>query len=528
MMDIITPPDPRSPIPGAPEGTYRRNLWQLGDTSRTCVNGIIPYLTLGYAGVDEKLTGAARQMTEWMNYPPGGGLLGAAVISDMTVQPLPPDLHSRWYPGYCVICRDGLPQETWLGYRQTKYAVDHFHADQGSFTLYAKGVPLVMDWGSMYSPCMPQAIFHNRLAWDVQEGEPRPCPGDGGPGCYYQGLQHFEHKVEPWTAQSEYFGPGTSPQESFGEVQQVAFLPTADFLQGQSDVNWLVDDPYYPDNPLALAPITGAHFAKCDPFSWQRRLLLTKARRDSDPTWVLVRDDLDGPCPPPTASFWVMATGLTFDGNQAHATGQFGVDLDLYCAQPAQPKFGQWAFEHENAGGEKQLAIRITQDGPRADAREPFLNLLYPRRAGDPAPAFATLAGGDGVKITVPGQRGSVDYAFLAREPVTFAEGEVKFSGAAGYVRISGTEAIVALAQAGEATALGTTVTATQPVSLHLAGNRLTLSTNGEAQTVRLSGELPSGQQITLDGKPLSVPVENGALLLAIPAGEHQVVIIGR
>lgn len=528
MMDIIMPPDPRSPIAGAPAGTYRRNLWQLGDTSRTAVNGIVPYLTLGYAGVDDRLAGAARRMAEWMNYPPGGGLLPAAIISDLTIEPIAPDLRSRWYPGYCAILRDGQPQETWVGYRQTKYAVDHFHADQGSFSLFARGVPLVMDWGSMYSPGMPQVIFHNRLAFDVQEGEPRPCPGDGGPGCYYQGLQHFPHQVEPWTAKTEYFGPGLGPQDSFGEVRQVAFLPTADYVQGRSDISYLANEPYYPTEALALAPVTAPHFAKCDPFSWERRLLLAKAQEDQDPTWLLVRDDLLGPAPAPTCSFWIMADALTFEGNQAHATGQFGVDLDVYVAQPAAPRFGQWQFEHHNEGGEKQLALRITQDEPR-----PFLNLLYPRQAGDPAATFTTIAAGNGVKITVPGEPGYTDYAFLAPAPVAFEEGDVRFRGTAGYLRLRGSqafgyEALVALTQPGEATALGTTLVATQPLSAQIQMSRIRLSTNGPAQMVRLSGERPAAMRVTLDGQPLAVMLEGETCLLAIPAGEHELLILGR
>jgi hypothetical protein len=522
MLDTIPPPDPREKLAGAPPGTFRRCLWELGDTSRGATGGIIPYLTLGYAGVDAQMAGEARQMGAWMGNPPGGGLLGAALISDMTVKPIPPDLHSVWYPGYCVICRDGLPQETWIGYRQTKYAVDHFHADQGSFSLWARGMPLLMDWGSMYSPDCYQGIYHNRLTWDVKEGEPRPCPGDGGPGCYYQGLQHFPHKFEPWTAKSEYFGPGMGPQDSFGEVKQVALLPRADFLQGQSDIKYLAQEPYYPDTPLSLAPITAPHTAPCDPFSWQRRLLFAKPQSETEPTWLLVRDDLLGPCPPSTASFWVMAKDLTFTKNQAHATGQFGVDLDLYVVQPASPKFGQWQFEHHNAGGEKQLAIRITQDGPK-----PFLTLLYPVRAGDPAATFATLADGNGVKITTPGQPGWTDYAFLAPTPVSFTEGDVKFAAAAGYVRRSGGEALLALSQPGEASAQGVTLSATGAATLRVTATHWVLSTNGEAQTVHLSGKLPAGAKVTLDGKPLAAQIAGGVLTLAILAGKHEVVIAG-
>ncbi len=393
MLDTIPPPDVRYPVKGAPEGTYRRALWQLGDTSMGLSNGIIPYLTMAYKGVDDQLAGEARQMMEWMGYP-AGGAYPTALLSDMTLKPINPDLHSVWYPGYCVIARDGLPHETWIGYRQTKYAVDHFHADQGSFTLYAKGVPLMLDWGSMYSPCAYQGIYHNRLTWDVKEGDPRPCPGEGGPGCYYQGLQHFAHKFEPWTAKSEMFGDGMGPQDSFGEVKQVTILPTADFLQGQSDIKYLINDPYYPDTPLSLAPVTSGHVDKCDPFSWQRRLLFAKAQNESEPSWLLVRDDLLGPCPPPTASFWVMAKDLSFTGNQAHATGQFGVDLDLYVAQPARAASapttppGLDRIGHRNAPCQGSLPRRRGRAASRNGLRTLAAHGHSPRRQqGAPARA---------------------------------------------------------------------------------------------------------------------------------------------
>ena len=62
-----------------------------------------------------------------------------------------------------------------------------------------------------------------------------------------------------------------------------------------------------------------------------------------------------------------------------------------------------------------------------------------------------------------------------------------------------------------------------------MAANRWVLATNGEAQTVRLIGSLATAEaKVLLDGKPLVAKMENGALLLAIPAGAHQVAIVGR
>ena len=242
------------------------------------------------------------------------------------------------------------------------------------------------------------------------------------------------------------FGDGKSPTDALGEVQAFQSLKTADYVQGQSDVTLMRKEYYYPDTPIASSgnPNDRIQLVHNTPFSWQRRVLFTKAQTETDPQYTLVRDDFLGACPPPTASFWVMADDLKVLPTGAHATGQFGVDLELYVAQPAQPKIGTWQFQHQNWGGEKQLCVRITQpDG------KPFLSLLYPRRPAEPMPAFTTLANGDGVKITLPD---SMDYAFLAPKPVTYKEGDIAFSGTAGYIRQGQGTAQAVLSNGGTAT----------------------------------------------------------------------------
>ena len=165
---------------------------------------------------------------------------------------------------------------------------------------------------------------------------------------------------------------------------------------------------------------------KIDPFSWQRRVLFAKAQADADPQYLLVRDDFLGNCPPPMDSFWIMAKDLKITGNQAHATGQFGVDLELYSALPVQATYGQWSFEHQNWGGEKQLCVRISEQ-----QNKPFLTVLYPRRPDEPMPVFTTLAEGNLVKITTPEKPGSpVDYAFLAPSAVDYHDELVAYQRA--------------------------------------------------------------------------------------------------
>ncbi len=531
MIDVLTPPDLRSPIGGPghglslgatldPQAVNRRNLWPLGHTSRTETTGILDMLALGYAGVNEPLAGALRSMAAEMGGNSSQGFVAYALMSNTSSPLVKPDLHTRWYPAYGAFLRDQQPMETWLAVRYSKFAFDHFQADTGAFTLFAQGVPLMMDFGSMYSPENGQAVYHNRIAWNVQEGPQKPCPGNGGPGCFYQGLTYFEHEFEPWTDQIEAPGTGMGIIDHYGEIKAFSSLPEADYLLGQVDVKALESEPYFPDTPVGRAgdPTQARKIKDVPPFSWLRRIMTVKATQPEQPSYLLVRDDFTAPCPPPMASYWVMANSLEFAGNQAHATGQFGVDLDLYCAQPAAPQFSQWAWEHNNWGGEKQLCVRITQ----AEGK-PFLVVLYPRKAGEPAPQFETIADGNGVKVTYAD--GAVDYAFLGPGTVDFAEGDLAFHGVAGFLRVSGEAVSVALPQGGRATLAGLTLEAAEAASLRWRAGRGELRTGAQAQTLRLSGKLPAAPKVTLDGKPLSATMQNGVLTVPVPVGEHEIVI---
>ncbi len=443
------------------------------------------------------------------------------LLRNIKTTPTMPDLHSRLYPGYAAFMRDNRPAESWLAYRQTKFSVDHFHMDQGSFTFWAKGVPLMLHWGAMYSPCPYQSVYQNRISWNVQEGELKPCPGNGGPGCAYEGMMYFPHKFEPWVSECESFGEGKSPTDCGGEINTFRTLPAADYVQGQSDVNLLRKEYYYPDTPVASAGNPNDHWptVKTTPFSWQRRLLFAKAQADADPQYLLVRDDFLGACPPPTASFWIMAKDLKFTGNQVHASGQFGVDLELYSVLPTQAKYGQWSFEHQNWGGEKQLCVRITEQ-----ENKPFLTLLYPRRPDEPLPSFTPLAEGNGVKIAAPDVPGTpVDYAFLNTTAVDYHDDRVAFAAPAGYVRLTGAGARIVLNTGGKAYAQGVTLETTQAASLQIANDGLQLQTDGEAQTITLSGQLPANPGILLDGKRARFTLRQGVLRITVPAGAHTI-----
>ena len=70
MMDMLTPPDPR-PRQNDPAQKNLVSYWVVGDTSRQEATGMLNALSLGFAGVDDKLAGALLTMSARMGNPPG-------------------------------------------------------------------------------------------------------------------------------------------------------------------------------------------------------------------------------------------------------------------------------------------------------------------------------------------------------------------------------------------------------------------------------------------------------------------------
>jgi len=98
----------------------------------------------------------------------------------------------------------------------------------------------------------------------------------------------------------------------------------------------------------------------------------------------LVRDDFLGPCPPPTASFWIMATNLAFSGSQVHPGGRS-------CQSEYSPFNPPPSFSHGSSvtrdygGGENAALVRITQPEGK-----PFLTPALSAQDRRTGPPFAS------------------------------------------------------------------------------------------------------------------------------------------
>jgi len=349
-----------------------------------------------------------------------------------------PKLHSEFFEGSGMIMRNGFPsrEETYLHLNAGAFAIGHGHNDRGGFLMYAQGAPLMVDWGSQYVPHMAAAWLHNGMITFNHDETVRPCPGRGQEGCYYTGGGKVwtEHTVEPFTC----LEPAVDPQaenmdEGYGKATAFVSLPAADFGVFTRKFSYLSRVPYMLQDVhqqfMSAGPAEGVWLK--EPFTWTRRAAFVKSPTLRGPNYLVLRDDLAGDTElTPALNFWCLADRLDVDGQRATYTGQYGVDLEVYVAEPATfapvthraghtsgRDFGPY---YEKTFGkpfkEEQILLRIPQRPGGG-----YFTALVPRKAEAAAPTFATVLAGQGLQVTWPDR---VDTVILLNQP-----GKVELEG---------------------------------------------------------------------------------------------------
>jgi hypothetical protein len=155
-LNLLTPREPRF------GGT--RKLVAFGD-GPTTLRGtdIFGQLTTVFRGVNnvlsERLMGAWRQT---------GSILEAMATSgalkiDELLPVRGPILGDAEFKGWYTVLRHGCgePSETATWLVSGDWYSDHANCDLGGVALYARGVPISPNWGSIYSPSVPGAWMRN-------------------------------------------------------------------------------------------------------------------------------------------------------------------------------------------------------------------------------------------------------------------------------------------------------------------------------------------------------------------------------
>jgi len=360
---------------------------------------------------------------------------------------VPPQLASTWLPGFGATLRAhaGSTSETYLSFHQG-YQVSHCDENQGDFTLYAGGVPLVplsldayaIHGDKPFAQLFKTFGFHSRVRFG-QQSNTGGWPGGGA--------------------------LGGAPAHAFSE--------SADYVRGVSDEG---------------------------PQRWNRQIAFLKSKSAAQPSYFVFCDSFT---PRETADqlqpkWWYLRTlgrkeQVTNGEAEFNYTSEFGPRLNVHFLQPTRAAIesrdashraplyhvnaANWRRAHGDARKEGDLSVNdtitVNAVGP-IPAGQDVLVALYPHAKDQAPPRYEPLASGV-ARITTTE---SVDYVFLNHQPVDFAAGDVAFAGLAGAVRVYGDEIHLVISEG--------------PGSVSYQGS--TLRSDGPAMKVIAKGDLAKQQ----------------------------------
>jgi hypothetical protein len=478
LLNICTPPDPRFGTRLVP--AFGNGSWEMAPTF-----GWMASMTH-----DDDPAFARRMQWMWQEQGKPDWMAFSETVLNPALPAEAPKLESKNFPGFGAILRSGFPakDEAWVAFRAGANIEHYNHGDQNSFMFYAKGAPLVIQFGSQYTPYFRGAWYFNRVSIGHQEVKNGMFGG-----------------TEFASAAGNTDYPATMVGfNSLGAVDAAVSRHATDRQGLLPDDKNVPMPPNFPMDPYPIPMHT-----------WLRTMALVKsftpAGTDdpSGPLYLVIRDTIDSAKPLPSEwNIWTLADKIDLDGNLAHCRGLYGVDLDVYMAEPAAPKWFTREDTSKFLAGPSQEYWQKTNPGKpwvetlknlRASAAPggDFLAILFPRKAGEPAPAFETLRNGGGVVIKHA--RGT-DLVGMSRKPALCAANGIGFTGTAGIVHQEGDVVSVTLLAAGEIT-FGSTwkLTAGAPASVTCRDGKYFLTTDGPAQTVEVNGkrlDVPAGKML--------------------------------
>lgn len=524
LIDRMTPPERRC--------TYTRMLPTLGHTLFEYDGNIGKYAALMNL-TDPKLGGEAY----WMWKRAGGdtsGFMDGIYYLHEDFKESQPDCRSVVYPGSTGILRNGFPREneTYMVIHAGNQGFDHYDRDVGGFLLYAKGAPLMMDFASMYQPNCWQSLWHNTLTWNVREKTAKPpCPGRGHKDCWFTGRTWKDHAFEPHLLLDRDADSKTTAADGYkeyaGEWRAQAFSPEADYVMAAMPLIEFSETPFFnkaeSEDPVPWGayqdfPRTRLKLKR----EWQRRFLFVKDEDLNGPNYFLIQDDLDGQDElTPQANFWCLADAQRIAGNTVHWTGQYEVDLDLFVAAPRKPEISTRRWWHTQVGParatlkngrEEQIAAHVKQ----APGQGGFTVVLYPRGRYEEAPSYESAPDGKAVLVTIGKRR---DVIFCSRQAQPAKLGGVSLSGTVAVVKQHPDYTAIILPEAGAVSGKEWSVKTDAPVSLRLAGDRLTGQVSGTGTLTLALGKGWAGRTLLLSGKPAGTFDAEGRTALTLPEG---------
>ncbi len=450
LMNVITPPDPRFK-----SGVQKlRTLPAFGNGSWEFMP--LPGWIASFAA-EEDPEFSQEMMWAWEAQGNQSWYQMSQLALDPTLAMKQPELKSALFEGFGAVLRSGFPSEdeTWMAFKHGSCIEHYNYGDQGSFMLFAKGAPLVLHFGSQYTPYFQGSWYFNKACFNH-----RPItPADGeafktiqsfdlDPANYSLGTEAWEDKdLSSYLMDNRGFFSGKLADYARGE-------------QVQKTQGVVGKDPTHalpPNTALAVVPIPETR--------WNRRIALLKDADPLAPNYFVIRDDLIGQGNfPGEWNIWTLAQDVQFNGNRALVTSKYGVMMDVFMAEPLQPQWSTRQATNEFiAGPSRQYVVDqpwleiLTNLRAKQAPGKGFLAVLYPRKADEQPATFTSLADGKGVKVVTPQ---GTDWVFLSEVPVQWTGEGMSFSGTAGAIRQVGEQWTVEFFEPGEATVNGKTLTA--------------------------------------------------------------------
>jgi len=417
-IDWISPPDPR--FFGV------RTILPLGNTSYQSVpknmsEPLIRYFKDSYPDLAGKL--------QWMANQTYSEDKKTTIVEDIV-----PDLKSVAYEGDGVSFRHGFgtPYETLMRFRAGDCDGHYeWEADQMSYTLYAKGQPINLNFANGYFPMFCRPWLRNRVSFDMK----------------YEISERNETSVNA-----------------------VAFSPEADYLLAKRDVDQLGILTEYPnldekrkwnkkenDGWVTMR----ANPEDIEPVSWYRQVMFLKDADPKGPNYFVIADNFGGtPTVPTDINFWFLANSMTQTGNLLHYDGQLDVDMDVFVHTPKKfkPHVDSYGHQEQLYGAlftwdktkhpdgkkwEEQKLLRIRQSSGKG-----YLTVLYPRlKKNDPAASYKRLAD-NVVEIQTTVSR---DVVMMCAFKFNYVNKDFTFTGKSGAIRYYKDGKIVILNNEGSA-----------------------------------------------------------------------------
>lgn len=339
---LLTPLDPR---------IGRRHEAPIGDTHRWD-SGMGEYFgDLARFYREKEPLFAAEMMSTWRELQREGvsarrSPLQQLLAMDCNLPETPMekmDWSSQSFFGFGAILRAnfGTPRETFVSYKAGSIR-GHYHNDENSFHYYALNTPVALDYNCSYHPRGDHAALHNSMTF-------------GRLGTVIN-----NEKNKPVEAQEQLFDSAT--------VVHFVTKPVGDLVVSERRGKRLSMSPIRPEDAEFQREYPSRDAGE---IAHRRLLLLVKHPTTSHMTdYLVVRDETRGSAEQ-QVNVHLLARDATVQGNLMEATGQQGVDMQVFLADATEPHVTvrSWWYADEWMYGPEEYWLREGETMPAWDQR---------------------------------------------------------------------------------------------------------------------------------------------------------------